>query len=211
MIRYDRRSPSRPLIAALARQVISGHLAVIPTETQYALTADATSAKAIRTARAVKGRRAQQPFSVFFADAAALVRWRITIPEWAQPLAGTFWPGPLTLILPSRNPLFRRLGTTGSVGVRVSPEPIVRMLTERLNRPLLATSANPSGLVLSVRDENIWLAQEAKNSKFLWVRPGRYQRCLPSTVLDCCGTKPKLIRAGAIEAEAWRRALRQSR
>ncbi len=211
MIRYDRRAPSRSLVASLARQITSGHLAVIPTETQYALTADATSAKAVQAVRAVKGRRSQQPFSVFFTDATVLERWRITIPEWAQPLADTFWPGPLTLILPSRNTMFRSLGAIGSVGVRVSPEPIVQMLTKTLNRPLLATSANPSGSVLSVRDENIWLAEGAKNGKFLWARPRRYHRRLASTVLDCCGTKPKLIRAGAIEAQVWRRVLRQNR
>lgn len=211
MIRYDRHAPSQSLIAALEQQISSGRIAVIPTETQYALTADATSAAAIDAVRAAKGRRALQPFSVFFTGATALTRWRIIIPERAQPLADIFWPGPLTLILPTRNPLFRRLGTAGSVGVRISPEPVVQALAQTLNRPLLATSANPSGLVLSIRDENNWLADGAESSKFLWVRPRRYVRRAPSTVLDCCGSAPKLIRAGAIGTAAWRRALRGSR
>ncbi len=210
MIRYDRHAPSRSLIVALARQIASGRPAVIPTETQYALTADATSAAAIQAVRAVKGRRAQQPFSVFLTGAAALKQWRITVPDWAQPLAGILWPGPLTLILPTRNVVFRRLGSDGSVGVRVSPEPIVQMLARALNRPLLATSANPSGSVLSAPEENNWLADGAECGKFLWARPRRYQRRTPSTVLDCCGSRPKLVRVGAIGRVEWQRALRQT-
>jgi len=211
MIRYDRDTPPRSLIARLARHITMGRLAVIPTETQYALAADALSIPAIEAVRALKGRAARRPFSVFFTDAAALSEWRIEIPVWARPLAKAFWPGPLTLILPTRNSIFRRLGSTGSVGVRVSPEPLIGMLTKTLNRPLLATSANPSGIVLSMRDENNWLADGAESGKFLWYRPQRYVRRPPSTVLDCCGPKPKLIRAGHIGPAEWRRVLRDSR
>lgn len=211
MIRYDRNAPPRALIARLAKHIAAGRPAVIPTETQYALTGDALSAGAVALVRSIKGRSATQPFSVFFPDADSLRRWRIDLPPWAEPLTHAFWPGPLTLILPAHNHRFDRLGTSGTVGVRVSPEPLVQMLIGVLARPLLATSANPSGIVLSVRDENNWLADGAESAKFLWVRPRRYDRTPPSTVLDCCGPKPKLIRTGAIAAADWRRALRKTR
>jgi len=211
IIRYDRDAPSRSLITALSRQIGAGRAAVIPTETQYALAADATSETAIAAVRLIKGRSARQPFSVFFANAQMLEQWRIRIPSWAQPLTDSFWPGPLTLILPSRGSTFRRLGSPGSVGVRISPEPLVQALIQTVKRPLLATSANPSGIVLSTRDENNWLADGAESGKFVWARPRRYDRRPPSTVLDCCGSRPKLIRAGAIDAGQWRRALGDNR
>jgi len=211
IIRFERRRPSPSLIKALARYLADGHLAVVPTETQYALTADATSEAAIRRVRVVKGREARQPFSVFFANPGVMASWRIIVPAWAGPLADVLWPGPVTLILPTKNLAFRRLGSTDSVGVRISPEPMIRALTETLARPLLATSANPSGAVLPVREENEWLAQGAQNGDFLWMRPQRFLRRPPSTVLDCCGTRPKLIRAGAVPAEIWRQVLRENR
>lgn len=211
VIRFERYNPLRSVIDPLASHLACGRLAVVPTETQYALTADATSAQATARVRAVKGRTVQQPFSVFFADFRVLASWKITCPAWAKPLADAFWPGPLTLVLPTRNPAFRRLGSPSSVGVRVSPEPIVRAMCERLARPLLATSANPSGAVLPPRAENRWLLTGAQNGDFLWLRPTRFPRRQPSTVLDCCGAKPKLIRAGAVSADAWRRVLREKR
>jgi L-threonylcarbamoyladenylate synthase len=195
-------------MAALVRRLGAGGLAVIPTETQYALTGDATLAGAIRLVRAVKGRAADQPMSVFFLNAGILARWKIVLPEWAQPLADAFWPGPLTMVLPTTNAVFRAMGAPGSVGVRVSPEPIVGLLTERMDCPLIATSANPSGTVSSASAENAWLSDGVSSGHFLWARPRRFHRRLPSTVLDCCGTRPKLIRAGAIPTETWRRVLR---
>jgi L-threonylcarbamoyladenylate synthase len=209
ILRYDRKAPSLEVVVRLRRHLGAGGLAVIPTETQYALTADATSAEAVRQVRTVKGRAAVQPMSVFLANADALADWRIMLPDWAHPLAKAFWPGPLTLVLRSRSTVFRRLGAPGSVGVRVSPEPIVKALTERMDCPLIATSANPSGTALSAPAENLWLSEGVAKGHFLWTRPRRFQRHVPSTVLDCCGARPKLIRAGAIPTEAWRRVLRR--
>jgi L-threonylcarbamoyladenylate synthase len=199
------------VVARLARCLNREQLAVIPTETQYALTADALARRAVEHVRALKGREPQQPFSVFIAETEDLRMWRIRVPHWAECLIDAFWPGPLTLILPATNPVFRILGGAGSVGVRMSPEPIVRLLLARLKRPLIATSANPSGAVLSVAAENRWLAARAQETLLLWARPGRYQRRPPSTVIDCCGRAPKLLRAGAVPASQWRRVLKQAR
>jgi L-threonylcarbamoyladenylate synthase len=209
--RYPRRHPSPAVVARLARCLNREQLAVIPTETQYALTADALSRRAVECVRALKGRVPQQPFSVFLQSMEDLQAWRIRVPHWAECLTDAFWPGPLTLILPTSNPVFRILGGAGSVGVRMSPEPIVRSLLATLKRPLIATSANPSGAVLSLAAENRWLEARAQEASVLWARPGRYRRRSPSTVIDCCGRKPKLLRAGAVPASQWQRVLRDGR
>jgi L-threonylcarbamoyladenylate synthase len=211
IVRFERRHPPRAVVQRLVHHLASGQLAVIPTETEYALTADATSRTAAERVRHVKGRTATKPFSVFLKDRAALASWRVVVPSWTVPLTEVFWPGPLTLILPTDNPIFRVLGVAGAVGIRVSPEPIITMLTARIGHPLIATSANPSGATLSIAAENSWLARCAYEGAFLWVRPLRFQRRRPSTVLDCCGSAPRLLREGAIATASWKRVLPRAR
>jgi L-threonylcarbamoyladenylate synthase len=209
IIRYNRRTPPRSLITRLAHHIVSGGLAVIPTETQYALTADATSARAVRDVRCLKERDAAQPLSIFLPDADSLAVWKIRTPEWARLLTAAYWPGPLTLVLPTDNPKLHRLGSRQGVGVRVSPEPIVALLAKHVKRPLIATSANPSGVAFTLDAENVWLRHNAESGHFHWARPWRFLRRPPSTVLDCCSPRPKLIRAGAIPAREWRRTVRK--
>jgi len=209
IIRLDRAHPSAQLVRRLRRHLANGGAAVFPTETQYALSADATSDPGLARVRLIKGRSRNQPFSVFFADRLTLTDWGITLPDWAESLAEAFWPGPLTLILPAHNRIFRRLGGRGhTAGVRVSPEPIVGCLCRMLGRPLIATSANPSGLLLSPPAENRWLAgQAARRGGLIWARPVLFRRRTPSTILDCSGRRARLVRDGAIPERIWRQAL----
>ena len=212
IIRFDRANPPASLARRLSRHLATDGVAVFPTETQYALSTDATSERGLARVRLIKGRTANQPFSIFLADRRALAEWGITIPDWAEMLAEMFWPGPLTLILPSAQRVFRRLGGRAhTVGVRVSPEPIVERLCRMTGRPLIATSANPSGLVLSPSGENRWLARQAAEHRLIWARPRRYRRLRASTVLDCSKRCVRLVRDGAIPAQIWRRAVPANR
>src|SRR3954464_6258466 len=78
----------------------SGGLVALPTETVYGLAADAENELAVRRIFAVKGRPSSHPLIVHLGDASALAQWAREIPPAAVALAGAFWPGPLTLILP---------------------------------------------------------------------------------------------------------------
>jgi L-threonylcarbamoyladenylate synthase len=208
IIRFDRRHPSARTVGRLAHHLAKGGVAVFPTETQYALSADATDDSGVTRVRVIKGRSQNQPFSVFFPDRLTLADWGISLPDWAELLAEAFWPGPLTLILPARGRILRRLGGDDhTVGVRVSPEPIVGRLCRRLGHPLIATSANPAGLLLSPTAENRWLSGQAADCRLIWARPARFRRHAPSTVLDCSGRRAHLVRDGAIPVRIWRQAL----
>src|SRR5258705_3662745 len=77
----------------------AGGLVAFPTETVYGLGADASSAAAVARLYAAKGRPADHPVIVHFADAARAFEWAREIPEAATRLAAQFWPGPLTLVL----------------------------------------------------------------------------------------------------------------
>ena len=181
---------------------------MLPSETQYALSGDATQPDVIERARALKGRGPSAPFSVFFHGLPALADWGIRLPAWALPLTQHFWPGPLTLVLPLRNRLLRRLGSDDTVGVRVSSEPLLRRLGATFGKPLLATSANPSGARLTVAQENAWLRRLAETGAVKWARPSRYVRRPASTVLDCTGSRPRQLRPGAVPESAWRAIIR---
>lgn len=203
VIPIDRRAPASSAIVRLKRQLLRGRLVVLPTETQYALSADATNKIAVELIRRLKG-RSQKPFSVFLPGLDTLPAWGIACPPAAVRLANAFWPGPLTLILSTDNPMFGRLGGSApTVGVRVSPEPIVALVLARTARPLVATSANPSGRILTPEAENQWLGWQAAAGHVLWARPLRYGRRPASTVIDLTGSRPRELRAGAVSADAW--------
>lgn len=205
--RYNPEAAVGPLVRHLRRR----GAAVIPTETQFALAADATNAEAVERVRQIKGRGPGAPFTIFLTGVDDLARWRIGCPPAARTLAAAFWPGPLTLILPTANPIFKLLGGDGrSVGVRVSPEPLIARLLARLGHPLLATSANPSGVLLDPRAENRWLVQQAQARRLVWARPTRYRRRAASTIVDCTGSRPRQLRPGPVTQQAWNDALRRA-
>ena len=192
----------------LESRLDDGHPVVLPTETQYALACDATSKVAIKAVRVIKGRGPSAPFSIFLPSFQSLSSWRIRYSDYAKILAAAYWPGPLTLILPTANSLFKLLGGDGlSVGVRVTPEPLIAMLLQRTNRPLVATSANPSGVVMGSKSENQWLKSKAEEGSLDWARPKRYRRRPASTVIDCTGKVPRELRPGPISKAAWNAVL----
>jgi L-threonylcarbamoyladenylate synthase len=207
IIRFPRRRPPARLIQTVQRHLLKGGAAVLPTETQYALSAVATNSRAVAAVRSIKGRSSGSPFSVFFKCADALSAWGVELPEPGLLLAEAFWPGPMTLVLPVRGSRFRHLGSARTIGVRVSPEPLLVKLCSSIARPLVATSANPSGLMLSIPEENHWLEGLVEASNVIWARPKRFRRRQASTVLDCSGRRVRVIRRGAIPDRVWRQAL----
>lgn len=132
-----------------ASAVLSRGLPVaIPTETVYGLAADATSAEAVRTIYAVKGRPSVNPLICHMSGLGMAERYALFDPL-SRRLAEAFWPGPLTLVLPLKPQSgIARETTAGlaTVGIRV-PRGFAGRLIEAYGRPLAAPSANPSGRI----------------------------------------------------------------
>src|SRR5476649_1028727 len=107
----------------------AGGLVAFPTETVYGLGADASSAAAVARLYAAKGRPADHPVIVHFADPAHAFEWAREVPAAAKKLAERFWPGPLTLVL-KRSPRAGDFVTGGqdSVGLRVPSHPVAQEL-----------------------------------------------------------------------------------
>ncbi len=128
-------------VARLAR----GGLVAYPTETVYGLGADAFSPSALAALLALKGRDAERGLSVLVRDAAALAAYAAPLHPATARLAARFWPGPLTLVVPVRDPRFAGVATPAGVGFRCSPQPTAAGLTRAFAHPIVSTSANRSG------------------------------------------------------------------
>ncbi len=174
----------------------AGELVVYPTETFYAIGADAFSATAIRRLFRVKRREARRPVGLIAADAAMAFSVAREIPSNARRLADAFWPGPLTLVLPARGDLAPELVGADGVGVRVSPNPVARALSAGIGRPITATSANLSGAApASTLDEaRASLGEKVK----VYLEGGKLTASAPSTVVAVSGSEWKMVRVGAI-------------
>ncbi|MGH6729665.1 MAG: L-threonylcarbamoyladenylate synthase, partial [Sphingomicrobium sp.] len=134
-------------IAEAARMVLAGDPVAVPTETVYGLAADATNANAVAKIYAAKGRPAFNPLIVHVPDLAAAEALAEFSNE-ARALATAHWPGPLTLVLPLREPgPIASIVTAGlgTIGLRVPAHPAMQALLRATGRPLAAPSANASG------------------------------------------------------------------
>ena len=188
--------------AALALK--NGHLVAFPTETVYGLGADATNADAIAQVYAVKGRPVNHPLIVHIASLDAMGQWASDIPSYAITLARDFWPGPMTLVL-KRSELAADFVTGGqdTVGLRVPAHPIALQLLKEFNnvggKGIAAPSANKFGAVSptsahAVEEE----LHDSLSEHDLILDGGPCLVGVESTIIDCTGPTPLILRLGAI-------------
>lgn len=189
-------------VAALRR----GEIIVYPTETFYALGADAFSDDALERLFAIKARQRDKPVALIAADSVMAFALAREVPPCARLLANKFWPGPLTLVMPARAGLPEALiGADGGVGVRVSPHPVARELCARLGRPITATSANLSGQspAAVLGQASASFADKVK----VFLEGGVLGAAKPSTVVTFDRGTIKVLRAGAISQQELSAAL----
>ena len=190
-----------------AKSLISGNLVAFPTETVYGLGADAANKSAVAKLYQVKGRPVDHPLIVHISSMANLDKWARDIPEYAIKLARTFWPGPMTLILP-RTDLAKDFitGNQDSVGIRVSSHPLAIALLEEFEDKgglgVAAPSANRFGKVSpttagAVSEE----LSDFLSPNDLILDGGPCQVGVESTIINCTQDSPTILRPGAVTAE----------
>ena len=188
--------------AALALK--NGHLVAFPTETVYGLGADASSAEAVARIYETKGRPSNHPLIVHIASMDAMAHWAADIPEYAITLARDFWPGPMTLVL-KRSDLAEDFITGGqeTVGLRVPAHPIALALIKEFvtagGYGIAAPSANRFGAVSPTTAQAVEeeLASYLHESDLI-LDGGACLVGVESTIIDCTGPTPMVLRLGAI-------------
>ena len=190
-----------------AANLLAGNLVAFPTETVYGLGADACNAAAVARIYAAKGRPADHPLIVHVASMDALGDWADDVPGFAISLARDFWPGPMTLIV-NRSELAGDFVTGGqnTVGVRVPDHPVALGLLEAFARAggkgVAAPSANRFGNVspTTAQAVAVELGDYLSDSDQI-VDGGACDVGVESTIIDCTGDAPRILRPGAITAE----------
>lgn len=207
-IRYNRQSPPPEVVDRLAEHLMIGGVAVVPTDTVYALIGDATAEPANQAIFRMKKRPVEHALPVFVDEASSLERWYIRLRPKYRPVAAQFWPGALTLVLPVWPGFYLRVGGNGrSVGVRATIEPLVYKVMRKANRYLLATSANPTGIAPDGFDMAAWL-EDSPNGSVLWFKPeDDFAPGAVSSVVDLTGATPVATRLGAISGSSLKKVL----
>ena len=184
---------------AIAR-LRAGELVAIPTETVYGLAADATNGEAVAKIFATKQRPSFNPL-ICHVDGVVMAQEYGKFGTVAERLANTFWPGPLTLVVPVRaDSGIHDLVTAGlgSVGLRC-PRGFSRQVISAFGRPLAAPSANRSGRISPTTAQHV--AEEFSGEDLLILDAGACEAGLESTIVKIDGNRLYLLRPGVITAE----------
>jgi L-threonylcarbamoyladenylate synthase len=173
----------------------SGGLVAFPTDTVYGLGALAFDGVAVESLYAVKGRPGEKAIPILLASAGDLQKVAGNVPAMALTLAAHFWPGPLTLVIPKHPTLPEAVSAAPTVGVRVPGHAAACALLQAAG-PLAVTSANLSGQTNPKTAEEV-LAQLGGRI-LLILDGGQTPGGVPSTVVDCTGVEPKILRLGPV-------------
>ena len=190
-----------------AKTLLEGNLVAFPTETVYGLGADALNKQAVARVYQVKGRPADHPLIVHIHSMQVMGQWVDDVPEYAIALARDFWPGPMTLIF-KRSSLAQDFITGGqdTVGIRVPNHTVALALLEAFHnlggRGVAAPSANRFGHVSPTT------AKAVSDELTQYLQPedqimdgGPCSVGVESTIIDCTGELPRILRPGAITEE----------
>jgi L-threonylcarbamoyladenylate synthase len=178
-----------------------------PTETVYGfgVAIDRDSVEALVQ---MKGRPKGKPFLLLIAGSEMLAKLDLQLPSFAVNLAARFWPGPLTLVLPGgekRVPEPLR-GPEGGIAVRWTSHPSLQRLISAHSDAITSTSANRPGVppATSTREIREQWSQVISRGTLRVLDGGTLLPSSPSTVVDCTGRAPRVIRPGAIPAALLR-------
>jgi L-threonylcarbamoyladenylate synthase len=179
-----------------------GELVLTPTDTVYGVAADPFTPDAVTRLLAAKNRGRNMPVPVLIAESSTLAGLVDTVPQAAHRLAENFWPGGLTLVLEHAPSLAWDLGDAeGTVAVRLPDDELARDLLRRTG-PLAVSSANRSGrpAATTAQDADAQLGEHAA----VVLDGGPRAESAASTIVDCTGEVPRVLRIGAIQPERLR-------
>jgi L-threonylcarbamoyladenylate synthase len=195
---------TKDVLVLASSRLMAGNLVTFPTETVYGLGADACNSAAVARIYSVKGRPIDHPLIIHIASMARLSDWAREIPDYAIMLARNYWPGPMTLVL-KRTDLAPDFVTGGqdTVGLRVPNHVVALALLEAFEKMdgkgVAAPSANrfghvsPTTAAAVIEELGSYLSEDD-----LVLDGGACDVGVESTIIDCTGAAPSVLRPGAI-------------
>lgn len=183
-------------VAKAVEAVRDGKVVVLPTDTVYGVGADAFSEDAVAAVLAAKGRGRDMPPPVLVPNVRTVDGLATDVPPWARDLIQEFWPGPLTLVFQAQSSLMWDLGeTNGTVALRMPQDEIALELLAEVG-PMAVTSANQSGQppATTITDA----AAQLGAAVAVYLDAGTRADNVPSTIVDCTGERPRILREGAL-------------
>lgn len=182
-------------------------LIAYPTETVYGFGSTAAAASVARLAR-LKGREPGKPFLLLVSDLAMLAAVGLRLTDTAERLAAAFWPGALTMVLPGGEGILPAVlrGPEGGVAVRWTSHAGIARLVAALGSPITSTSANRPRQPPALNGREVAQSFDAaeKSGELMILDAGNLQPSPPSTLVDCTGMRPRVIRVGAIAPDRLR-------
>jgi release factor glutamine methyltransferase len=198
--RVDPENPNAEVINLAATVLRDGGIIVFPTETVYGLGALADSKFGPHEIFEVKVRPADMPIPLLVETEDALDTWGVDVPEYAHALAREFWPGAVTLVVKASEKVPRDFrAPNGTIGIRSPNHEVVMELIQAAGGPIFATSANTHGNPAPGSFEEV--EQRIISHADVALDGGETEHQQASTVVDCTGPEPTIIREGAVSAD----------
>ena len=192
--------PDDESLAEAKRIIEGGGLVAFPTETVYGLGANAFNEDAVKSIYLVKGRPQDNPLIVHVHKGYDITRIVCDIPDYALKLAKKFQPGPLTIVLKSKGTVSPVVSCgLDTIGIRVPSHEGAQRFLKAVDLPIAAPSANVSKHVSPVTAQHVYADLNGKIPLIL--DGGKCSGGIESTVLDCTGEIPCILRSGLITRE----------
>jgi len=192
-------NPRSDRVAEAVQILAAGGVVALPTETFYGLAVDAFHRAALCKINVLKGKPARSPILLLLADPGQVESVAARLPVRFAELAGAFWPGPLTLVIPaSRDVPDEVTGGTGTVAVRVPGLALPRHIARELGRPITGPSANRTADAPCRTAADV--ARAFGDGIDAILDGGSTNAGAPSTIVDLCGARPRVVREGLLAA-----------
>jgi tRNA threonylcarbamoyl adenosine modification protein (Sua5/YciO/YrdC/YwlC family) len=199
VIHIDPEAPSAEAINLAASVLRDGGIVIFPTETVYGIGAAATSCIGPQEIVDIKMRPASKPLPWLVETESALDTYGVEVPEYAHRLAARFWPGPLSLVVKASARVGKDfVDERGTIALRSPDHEVVQELIRASGGPIITTSANTSGKHAPASFDEV--EPRIVAAADLTLDGGETRHGIASTVVDCTGAAPVIVRDGAVPA-----------
>jgi L-threonylcarbamoyladenylate synthase len=187
-------------LSRAVKKLRGGGLVAFPTETVYGLGADARNEHAISKVFAIKKRPIDHPLTIHIATIEQIKDWAINIPDLALELAKSFWPGPLTMILP-KHPKVSNLitGNQNTIAIRIPRHSLTLTMLQQFGSGIVGPSANTYGRISPTSAQHV---KQDLGSKVDYILDGgQCEVGIESTIINITNNTPQILRQGVITQE----------